>query len=193
MKNFKANVLHATLMIVAILGASSCTNNKSKDTKEVAQGQNEQKYERSNTEKDAQFLVNAAEISLEEISLGQMAQQKGNTSHVRDLGKMMEDQHTKSLADLTELAKTKNISLPTSQTENGQVAYETLNKKSGNDFGRVYSSMMVSGHKDAIVLFEKASIECTDLDIKVWATTTLPVLRTHLEQSLECQKLCEKM
>lgn len=106
---------------------------------------------------------------------------------------MMEAEHTKSLADLTALAKTKNISLPTSQTENGKDAYKKLNNKSGNDFVKEYSSMMVNGHKKAIELFEKASTDCTDSDIKAWATATLPALRTHLDQSLMCQKQCEKM
>ena len=105
----------------------------------------------------------------------------------------MEDEHTKSLADLTALAKTKNISLPNSQTDKGKDAYEKLNKKSGNDFGKTYSDMMVNGHQDAIALFEKASTECTNPDIKSWATATLPTLRTNLEHALMCQKEFEKM
>ena len=193
MKNYKSSMLQATFIIVAIIGTSSCMNNKPEDTKEVAEEKNEQKFDNNNNEKDAQFLVDAAEINREEISLGQLAQQKGGSGHVKELGKMMEDEHTKSLADLTALAKTKNISLPTSQTENGKDAYKKLNNKSGNDFGKEYSSMMVNGHKKAIELFEKASTDCNDPDIRAWATATLPALRTHLDQSLMCQKQCEKV
>jgi hypothetical protein len=36
--------------------------------------------------------------------------------------------------------------------------------------------MMVSGHKDAIATFEKASTDCNETDIKNWATATLPEL-----------------
>jgi hypothetical protein len=36
--------------------------------------------------------------------------------------------------------------------------------------------MMVSGHKDAIATFEKASTDCKGTDIKNWATATLPEL-----------------
>ncbi len=106
---------------------------------------------------------------------------------------MMEDEHTKSLADLTALAKTKNISLPTSQTEKGKDAYKKLNGKSGNDFGKEYSSLMVNGHKKAIELFERAATDCTDPEIKVWATETLPTLRTHLDHAIMCQKECSKI
>ncbi len=188
-----SNAIHSTMIIAIMFIASSCTNRKPEDTKEVAEDHNEAKFDNSKNEKDAQFLVNAAEINLAEISLSQLAQQLGRASHVKELGKMMENEHKKSLDDLNLLAKTKNVSLPTSQTENGQDAYKKLNDKSGNDFDKAYSDMMVSGHKDAIALFETASTESTDPEIKSWATSTLPALRTHLDRALECQKKCEKM
>ena len=193
MKNYKSKFLLATLFMVAMMGLQSCANNKPEDTKDVAEDHNDAKFENNKNEKDAQFLVDAAAIHRQEISLGKLAQQKGTNSHVKELGKMMEDDHTKSLAELTAMAKTKNISLPTAQTENGIDAYNKLNQKSGNDFGKEFSDMMVDGHKDAIVLFEKASTDCTDLDIKSWAAATLPTLRTHLDHSLVCQKECSKM
>jgi putative membrane protein len=193
MKNFKTAFHLATLIIAIVIGTTSCENNNTKDTKEVAEDHNDAKFDKNDNEKDAQFLVNAAEISMEEISLGQLAQQKGSTNHVKELGKMMEESHTKSLAELTALAQTKSISLPTSETENSKEAYKNLNDKSGNDFGKEYSSMMVKGHKKAIELFEKASTDCTDPDIKAWAAATLPILRTHLDRAMVCEKQCEKM
>jgi len=193
MKNFKTLFIQATLIIAIIIGITSCGNNNSKDTKEVAEDHNDAKFDKNDNEKDAQFLVNAAEINMEEISLGQLAQQKGSTNHVKELGKMMEESHTKSMAELTALAQTKSMSLPTTQTENGKEAYKNLNKKSGNDFGKEYSSMMVKGHEKAIELFEKAATDCTDPDIKAWATATLPILRTHLDRAMVCEKQCKKM
>jgi putative membrane protein len=191
MKKYTSAILQSTFIIAAIIGATSCMNNKSEDTKEVAEEKSQLKYQ--NNEKDAQFLIDAAEINLIEISLGQLAQQKGSSSHVRELGKMMEDGHTKALTDLTILAQTKNIILPTSQTEKGKDAYKNLNNKSGNDFGKEYSSMAVNGHKKAIELFEKASTDCTDADIRAWASASLLSLKIHLEQALICQKQCDKM
>lgn len=193
MRNKKYKVLQAITLIAIIISTSSCMNNKPEDAKDVAEDQNEAKFDERGNEKDAEFLVNAAEINLEEISLGKLAQEKSSINHVNELGKMMEVEHTKSLADLIVLAQTKNISLPTSQTEKGKDAYKKLNEKSADDFGKEYSSMMVSGHKKAIELFEKASTDCADSDIKSWATATLPTLRTHLNQAMICQKQCDKM
>ena len=191
--SIKEKLLPVIFVTIILFNASCSNNQKMQDTKEVAEEHNEAKFDNNKNENDAQFLVNAAEISREEISLGQLAQQNGRTSHVKELGKMMETEHKKSLTDLTALALTKNISLPTSQTENGQDAYKKLSDKSGNDFGKAYSNMMVKGHKDAIALFEKASTDCTDPEIRAWATATLPTLRTHLDHSMICQKECDKM
>jgi len=193
MKNYKSSMLQATFLIATIIGTSSCMNQTPEDTKAVAEQKNEQRFDNKNNKKDAQFLVDAAEIIREGISLGQLAQQKGESIHVKELGKMMEDEHTKSWADVTSLAKTKNISLPRSQTQNEKNAYKNLNGKSGNDFGKEYSSMMVNGHKKAIELFEKASTDCTDSDVKIWATETLPTLRKHLDHAMMCQKECAKI
>lgn len=109
MKNYKSKLLQSTFAISAIFGALSYVNNKPEDSKKVAEEKNEQKVIRKNNEKEAQFLINAAEISFEEITLRQLTQQKGNNSFVKGLGKMMTDEHTKSLANLTALSKTKNI------------------------------------------------------------------------------------
>ncbi len=188
-----ALLLQATFISVMLLGVSSCTNNQPEDTKDVAEEHNDAKYNKAADEKDAQFLVNAAEINLTEISLGKLAHEKGTSRHVRDLGKMMHEHHQASLNDLTALAKSKMVTIPTTITDNGNQAYNNLNDKSGADFDKAYSDMMVAGHKDAVAIFETASTDRADDDIKAWAAATLPELRKHLDQSITCQKLCEKM
>lgn len=70
MKNLKTTVLYATLIITAMIGVTSCNSNKIEDTKEVAEESNDEKFKEKDNEKDAQFLVNAAELSMEEVSLG---------------------------------------------------------------------------------------------------------------------------
>ena len=45
----------------------------------------------------SKILVNAAEINLEEIQLGQLAQKYSLNADVKSLGKMMETEHAKKL------------------------------------------------------------------------------------------------
>ena len=44
-------------MIALIINTSSCTNNKSKDTKDISEEYNEAKFNKTENELEAQFLV----------------------------------------------------------------------------------------------------------------------------------------
>lgn len=193
-RHFKITMLQASLFTAALFGISSISyGQKPNDTKSNAKEQNETKYGNTNKEKDAKFLVDVAEINLEEIQLGQLAQQKSTMVDVKELGKMMETSHQKCMNELKMLAKKKSITIPTSLTDNGKDAYKKLSDLSGTSFDKEYCDMMVKGHKGAIAEFEKVSKESGDADIKQFAASTLPELRKHLEHATTCQAKCEKM
>ena len=77
--------------------------------------------------------------------------------------------------------------------EDANKYYKDLNDKSGNEFDKAYIEMMVNDHKNAIKIFEKASTDSDDYDIKTWALNTLPTLRVHHDHSKVCQKELDKM
>jgi putative membrane protein len=190
----KRTALFAAFIATTIISITACNSDeKLADTKKVAEEANEVKFDNTNTEKDAKFLVNAAEINLEEIKLGQLAQQKGIIADVKELGRMMEEAHTKAMAETDTLAKKMLITIPASPTENALEAYKKLNNKSGTAFDKAYCDMMVNGHKDAISLFEKASTDLNNAGIKQWAAGILPGLRSHLDHAIQCKKKCETM
>lgn len=183
-----------TIFAVCILFlVSTGYGQEGKDIKAVSEKQDDATFDNNKNKKDAQFLVNAVEMNREQIKLGQLAQKNGTTSHVKELGTMMEDAHRKSLNDLTALADSKNITIPALPNDSVQNTYKKLNETKGSDFDKAYVDLMVSEHKDAIASFEKASKDSNDIDIKNWATSTLPILRSHLDKSIECQKECAKM
>lgn len=184
----KEVLLQTSIVMIFFLVASCNDRPRQEDTKEIAEERNEEMIDNNKKEKDAQFLVEAAEINLEEIQLGQLAQQKGQSAEVKELGRKMEEAHTKSLNELKALANSKIISIPTSPTNDAQDAYNKLNEKSGKDFDKEFADKMVSGHKDAIDKFEKASRDSTDPDIRNWAMASLPELRNHLAMAEECKQ-----
>lgn len=189
------NAAFYTLLAASLcIGISSCSNSsKQEDTKDVAEEHNDAKFDENKNEKDAQFLVNAAEINLMEIDLGKLASEKGTSAEVKELGQMMADAHTKAMEELKTLSAQKMITIPASATDEGKKKYEDLAKKSGSDFDKEYCDMMVNGHKDAIDRFEKAVENCSDADIKSWASNTLPTLRNHLDHAITCQNNTKKM
>lgn len=191
MKNrshFKVKMLQAFFISAFLFAAISCTDSeKTEDSKDAAETQNEANFDNNSKEKDAQFLVNATEIYMNEIKLGQLAQQKSTMADVKALGNLIETDHTKGLDELTALAMQKKITIPTSLTENGMDAHKKLNDMSAKDFDKAYCDMMVNGHKDAMDVFKKASEECSDADIKAWATGKLSSLQIHHDKSMACQ------
>lgn len=183
--NLKEILLMMTLATTTLFIASCENNQKHQDTKVVAEKQNDAKFDNLKQEKEAQFLVNASEINLKQIELGQLAQQKGNSTHVRELGKIMENAHTKSQNDLKALAKSKNVTIPNKLTNDARDAYKNLNEKTGDDFDEAYTNRMISDHNKAISTFEIASKDSNDNDIRNWALASLPEMRKHYDRSID--------
>lgn len=146
-----------------------------------------------NKEADAKFLVDATQISLAEVELGKLAQQNSKTADVVAMGKMMETDHQSALKSVNALAKSKNMAVPAVCTMEAQEEYKELSQKTGKDFDKEYCQMMISGHKNAISLYEKASVDSEDAEIRTWAKSTLPTLHKHLEHAESCQMKCDKM
>ncbi len=175
--------------------ADGQTNNMNNGTNDGSgtTGSSNSNSSNNSIDEDTTFIMKAAEINMEEIKLGKLAQQKGTSSHVKELARMMVTEHTQAMKNLAPLAKAKAFTLPTRESEKITDDYQKLSSKTGKDFDKAYSDMMVDGHKDAISLFEKTNNNTKDAEIKAMTTAMLPKLRTHLEHSEMCKKECEKM
>lgn len=201
--NFKSILVHSICIAGTVLFASSCSENKtsdSADSMEVAVEENVSRLANDDetavvidNDNGVKFLMAAAEMQLEAISLGKLAQQKGTSPHVKDLGKMMEADHTKNLVELKTLAQSKSVAIPETATEDTMENQKDLMGKEGNDFGKAYSDMMVEHHEDALELFEDAAANSEDAEIKAWAAQKLPGLRIHLDHAKTCKEECDKM
>ncbi len=186
-------LLSLFLAIATTLWLSSCEQKaKTTDTEEIAEEQNEPKVD-ATKEKDENFLMKAAEINLEDVQLGQLAQQKGTHADVKSLGQMLATEHGKAMSDLQALASSKSIAVPTSPTKDVQDKFQKLGEKSGMDFDKEYCEMMVNGHQNAIDLYENAANNAADPDIRSWANNMLPGLRNHLEQAKACREKLKEM
>jgi putative membrane protein len=183
-------ILGITLGFVYILGISACTNNPNSDNS-LASGL--QQTNQGINHADSLFLKQAAEVSLEEIRLGDLATMRCLSKEGRELGQMLVLEHSNSLNSLTELAKKKNVEVPSAATDKAIAEFEKLNKNSGIEFDKAYCLMMVGLHNDAIQLTEYEINGTSDTEIKIWSNTNLLALKMHLDHILICQKTLEKM
>jgi len=181
----KTVLIYNTLMLVLAFGLVACGVQEIY-TKDTSEEQNDEKFDKRKDRRDAQFLVNAAEIYMEEIGLAKLAQEKGTTSPIKELGRTMEQDHQNSQDELTSLAKRKKITIPNTITDQGDDSYRLLHQKTGDDFNESYVKLMVEKHEDAISLFDKASDKCKDKQIREWAGSKLVVLRRDLAAANNC-------
>src|SRR3954466_9139408 len=101
-------------------------NNSGKDSVEKADSLNEAKSDSTNDRKDttnkngmlgvdestSSFLVNVADVSMTEVKLGKIAEEKAHSKRVKEFARMMVADHSKANEELKSLAASKNVTLP---------------------------------------------------------------------------------
>ena len=139
---------------------------------------------------DQEFVTKAADGGMAEVKLGTLASQKGTAPDVRQFAQMMVTDHGKGNSELQSLAGTKGASLPTDISDEHKQKEQKLSGLSGADFDKEYMKGMVEDHQKTVDLFQKASNEAMDPDVKAWAAKTLPTLQHHLD---EAKKIASKV
>lgn len=134
------------------------------------------------------FAMEAASGGMMEVTLGQLAQQKGSSQRVKDFGAMMVSDHSKANTELSNIAAAKSLQLPSTLEQKHQKHIDDLSKKEGADFDKAYMKMMTNDHEKDIKAFEKAAASSTDNTVKEFATRTLPTLRMHLDSAKAIQQ-----
>jgi putative membrane protein len=180
-----------SLMLAAVLfaGLVSCGNKKTEteDSKEVAEEQNDQKFDETKTEDDTEFAVEAADGGMFEVQLGQLAQANASSAEVKNFAKMMVDDHSKANDELKATAAQKNISLPGTLSDKCQKKYDELAGKTGEEFDKAYIDLMVSDHEEDLDAFKKEAEKGNDADLKAWAAGKVPTLQHHLDAAKTAQ------
>ncbi|RYE35642.1 MAG: DUF4142 domain-containing protein [Sphingobacteriaceae bacterium] len=128
---------------------------------------------------DADFAVTAANGGMAEVQIAQLAQQKAESTDVKDFAAKMITDHTKANNQLMALAKQKNITLPAALGDDEQKILTDLSKKSGKEFDKAYVKAMVEDHEKDVKLFTDEAKDAKDADLKTFAGTTLPTLKMH--------------
>ncbi len=180
---FKTTLNTAILCLGIAVATTSCSNNENKDSKEVAEEMNENKFDKEE-EKAADKLVHAYSANMFEIKAAENASANASTPEVKKLSMMLVEAHTKMNADVKMLADKKQISLPTDLTEDQKKDLEKLAEKTGLDYDKAFTEKMKNKHEDAVNFYEKTAEKCDDVDIKNWAATTAPEVRSHLDMVL---------
>ncbi|MGY3214677.1 DUF4142 domain-containing protein [Mucilaginibacter sp. HD30] len=180
--------LKVILMIALTAFALQACNSTEKDSTETADSLNAEKDTSvagpgiAVVEDDAKFVVDAGNGGMTEVELSKLAQQKATNAKAKEFADMMVMDHSKANDELKALAKAKNVTLPDSVNADSKKMWDELNAKTGKDFDKAYVSTMVSEHKKTVSMFENASKDLKDAELKAFVDKTLPVLKGHLDK-----------
>ncbi len=131
---------------------------------------------------DRAFLEKAAKSGLKEVSVSESVMDRLSNPELKSFAQTMITDHSRANDELMALAARKGVTLPAKNMK-----WDEKWSKKNKDLGEDYIETMVSDHKDAVKLFEKAA-KSEDPDIAAFAQKTLPTLQQHLTMAEGLEK-----
>jgi putative membrane protein len=140
------------------------------------------------SERDRNFVKEAAMGGMAEVELGRLAQQNAQHDEVRQFGARMVQDHTAANQRLMTIVAAKDVTVPQQLDEKHRKAFEKLSKMRGAEFDRAYMREMVEDHEKTVKKFHQQAQQGNDGDLKEFAQNTLPVLEQHLKLAQDLSK-----
>ncbi|MEO5960890.1 MAG: DUF4142 domain-containing protein [Opitutaceae bacterium] len=135
---------------------------------------------------DKRFVTKAADGGQAEVQIAQLAADRASNPDVKSFAQKLVADHTAVNSELTTIASTKRVDLD--KDEGQDRFYRRLSKKSGMDFDREFIEHMVDEHEKDVKMFDKASQDAKDADIRSFASKHVAHLREHLQQAQSLQQ-----
>ncbi|MBO9643356.1 MAG: DUF4142 domain-containing protein [Pseudacidovorax sp.] len=133
---------------------------------------------------DQRMMRDLAQANLAEIETGRLAQEKAGSEEVKRFGSQMVEDHQKALSELQELARGKNVELPTEPDAKHKLVATGLKALSGEAFDKQYIRMVgVTDHRQTVEKLQRVQRETGDNDLRAYAAKTLPVVQKHLQHA----------
>jgi putative membrane protein len=133
------------------------------------------------SDQDAAYLRAAHQSNLAEIAGGKLAQQKGDSQDVKDLGARFVADHTKLDAAVRQTASQLDVDLPGAPNEEQQALAAKYQQASGDDFDALFVSTQMDAHMKAMANGQKEISQGSDAAAKKNAQAAAPVIASHHE------------
>jgi putative membrane protein len=129
---------------------------------------------------DRLFVRTAAIGGIAEVELGKLAQQKAQSNAVKAFARRMIEDHAKANERLVGLVKEDSISVPHELDAEHEAMRTRLQSLSGAEFDLAYLQGQVVDHQKTVQLLEYEIGSGQDVDLKSFASESLPVVLDHL-------------
>lgn len=134
------------------------------------------------------YVAQAANSDMYEIQAGELATKNGQSQQVKDFGKMMVEDHTKSSQDMKAMVAQANLGAqpPARLDAEHQGMIDRLKAARGEAFDREYMSQQMTAHRKALALHQGYAQNGENTELKGFAAQVIPVIQKHhdwLEQN----------
>ncbi|HYI90640.1 MAG TPA: DUF4142 domain-containing protein [Beijerinckiaceae bacterium] len=137
------------------------------------------------------FVTKAVQGNLAEVSMGQLAQEKGDSDGVRSFGQQLVADHTAANKRAVSIASEMGMTPPGEPSAKQTSEAEKMGKMSGAAFDRAFVRHMLADHRKEIAAYRRAA-KMKNEATAAYATETLPTLEKHLETAQSLAKASGK-
>ena len=130
---------------------------------------------------DIAFINKATIGGLMEIRSAEAALARSLTAEEQAFAKQLIADHGKANDELASIAKRRGYTPPAGLPADEQKKVAKVSEVKDKDFNEDFLKFQISCHKKAIDLFKDEADDSKDVDLKQFASETLPHLKEHLE------------
>lgn len=126
------------------------------------------------------FVIRAAIVNMAETELAELALSRSHNAALQAYARKMQDEHRRAQQKLRTVAADAKIALPAKVDKKHQDLEDSLERSEANEFDAAYIKAMVSGHDEAVALFDAAASSKTlPKPLQLYAIELLPIIRNH--------------
>ena len=181
------------ILVVVMIGTTliaSCHSNDQKhiaeESKQVAEENNEDKFNSNSAEKDAQMVVNLAAWEYEQIELAKTAKRKTANRTIKNIATTLLADHMMMMKQLREYAVNHTISIPDSITAaDRQHARKMAENNTPTEFDKQWVKDLLDKHEKLIAAMEDGATTAGDPDLRAWINDALPKIRVHRDKLMQ--------
>lgn len=148
--------------------------------------------ERKGFKDDAHFVADAVDGGAYEIAAAHVALKNSADKRVKQFASMMIKDHTKWGMAMKAYAKSKNITLPDSLSNDKRDKVKKLSEKGNDKFDVKYMDNMRKDHKDDLDAFTDAEKNTKDPLLKKVLDKTIPGIQHHLMMATSLDSIIDK-
>jgi putative membrane protein len=129
------------------------------------------------------YVQSAQTINQAELALGQLAQQRGSSSEVKQMAGTMVERHSALSAQLADLARERAIPTPQHPSAEDKQVYDRLAKLSGTSFDEAFKQAVADAHTQELALHRGELERAGDAALRGYAQSRVSALEASMARA----------